>query len=349
MASRRARDFDRWVRLGLRPGDGGLFVDYVDEAGTRLTADPPPRVGPRRRSLTLWRDTPKYVPERLAARLHSGFADLPETRPHWLPNGKYLRPAVPWLLPVFVDPPEGTSHLPWEDWLSESALQGAELANRCVLMRHVKLRFAPALELPLRFEQLGTGATDWFSTARARGWYADSDAVRQFGLQFADPGEDSVTGRAQVVLRPFGTELPSGLLSSFSSVPLLVVTIAETLPSALSQRESAPEPGVSHLLVHPRDSSAKLDAKSVVEQIVYALVHDFALHQIVWILRHVMPKARTWGGERPGRDSGDASLRRDATDCRSSACRPRTIWPLGHDRERCPPSESATARWRFPI
>jgi hypothetical protein len=300
MASRRARDFDRWVRLSLRPGVGGLYVDYGDETGDRLTA-PPLQKDARGRRLTLWPNTPRQLPHGLEARLRSGFADRPEERPHYLPDRRFLERQVPWLLPVFVEPPPGAAPgLPWEDWLAADILNTPELAGRCVLMRHVPLSWRPVLQLPLRFEQLGLGTADWFSAARARRWYTGSAAVRQFGLQFANPGDRSPSGKAQVIVRPFGTELPAWLLSQPSSMPLLVVTIAETYLSGAERSAPPPEPGLSHLFVHPHDPATTLNASAVVEQIVYALVHDFALHEIAWILAHAMPEVWTWIASDPG-------------------------------------------------
>lgn len=294
MVNRRARDFERWARLDLRRGSGGLYVDCVDETGQRLTAPPPRRAESPPPRPTPWRAMQRHFPRGLRAHLRAGVADRPESRLHHLPDGRLLGPGVPWLLPVFVNPPAGAaSSLPWEDWLAAEVGPSAP-GRRCVFMRHAPVAARPPLELPLRFEQLGTGAFDWFSTVRVRGWYADSPAVRRFGVQFGDAGDGSASGKAHVIFRPFGTAIPPWILARRSLAPLWVVTIAETFPTAAERRTQAPETGVSHLLVHPRKAGTTIAASTVVEQIVYAIVHDFGLHEIAWILDHAMPDVRTW-------------------------------------------------------
>jgi hypothetical protein len=270
-----------------------LYVDYEDETGLSVEGDR--RVPatamfdatlPGNRGLLLrWRAV--YLPRDLEGLLRSGFADRPEWRPHRLPDGEDLDEAVPWLLPVFVVPPERSYRLPWADLLKPLVATAGDIDARCVLVQQQPILPQPALRLPLRFEQAGPAGADWFAAVRTRSWYLASDAVRQFGIAFVRPDEAPRHDVPHVLVRPFFWPLPQRL--HLETRPLLVLVIAEDAPlSALRDRLPAIEPGVSHLIVTSRSNNDPIVADEVVAQFVYALVHDFALHEIVWILRRTI-------------------------------------------------------------
>lgn len=308
MTAARARDFDRWVQLTLRPDGQRLFIDYADENGERSSNGEPevidaavlvgrPEAGePARAGLSeLAAMFPRVlIASELTAWLRAGFSDRREVRQHLLPDeAGYRSEPVPWLLPVFVRPPAIAQSLPWESWVERLLLRSGQLNQRCVVMREAQLPAPEPLHLPLRIEGIGRGTADWLEAVRRRSWYAQSPAVRRHGLHLIDDDDASYAG-SDIVVRQLGTGLSWSRIVHARHRPRLMVTIATGNPWLQRIDAPAPEPGMSHLLIMPSGRADALSAARIVTHVVYALVHDFSLHEIAWIVRHFVPGASTW-------------------------------------------------------
>lgn len=308
MRQARARDFDRWVRLTLRPAGSDLLVGYADEHGPR--SDPDSRVvmtdgpwfGPDDSDTAaamrrLSRRFPRLlVPARLASWLREGFADRTEGREHLLPegSGKYAE-MVPWLLPVFVRGPSvppapfAPFGLPWEAWLEQLLFAAADLSERCVLIRERAVRPGQPLALPLTVGDIVTYHGGLLEDVRARGWLAGNLEVQRYGLHLLARTETAYQG-ADVVVRMLGKRLPFRLRSAGRRRPKLIVSIVDEDFWWFGTPEMRLERDAAHLLVmHRGNLWPGAWARDLVTQLVYALVHDFALHEIAWIVRHVVP------------------------------------------------------------
>lgn len=309
MTAVRSRDFDRWVLLTLRPDGNRLFVDYADECGARAASGAPRVIDSSTPTLRM-RDEPSFAglqglgiffPEVLVAAeleswLREGFSDRNETRPHLLPDEGHSI-AVPWLLPVFVQPPRLPSSLPWETWIEHLLFGSPDLATRCVVMRAVPLQPVESLELPLKVEGIGS-TVPLLENLRRRNWYAQSAAVRQYGLRLI-PQDATAYDECDIVFRPLGEPLPAWG-DRLRRRPRLVVSIADENPWLRRADVPQPEPGMSHLLVMPASGrSLGPAAADIATHVVYALVHDFALHEIAWIIRRFVPGTTTWTATDP--------------------------------------------------
>jgi hypothetical protein len=302
----RPRDFDRWVILTLHHGQGRLLIDYQDETGVLLPASadepsasqlvelahgaypaPATFVGADAWNAMTGLFRIVVLHAELATRLLDGVADMNEVRGHWTPESQGIL-TVPWLLPIFVRPPAGLEALPWETWLEPVLLNQMPLPDRYVLVRLHQSRTSawPAPPLPLTIASRSRRTDDMLQHVRQRSWYANNEAVREYGLRLLTSDELRSEGvQVQVLIedeaeratrssrRGHGSRLPDLRLSirADDQTPgqtWLVPTLARSDASTLVLRTGLTP------AVH-----------SEVFELVYALVHDFALHEIVWILR----------------------------------------------------------------
>lgn len=306
MTAARGRDFDRWVRLTLRPAGDLLFIDYADECGVRAgSGEPVPidgaavalNAGDNEPAIAGLRKLNSIFPRVLAAAelaswLREGFSDRNETRQHLLPEGGQRHTeTVPWLLPVFVQPPTLPLALPWETWVEWLLMQFGDLSERCVVMRAMPLQPTEVLQLPLTLEGVGRGSVALLEGVRKQPWYSRSTAVRQHGLRLTEEDNAWFDG-SDIVVRHLGATL-SGRRANRRK-PKLVVTIADENPWLKRADVPEPESNMSHLLVMPAARSSSVSAADIVTHVVYALIHDFSLHEIAWIIRRCVPGVSTW-------------------------------------------------------
>ena len=292
MTMHRARDFDRWVRLTLAWDGDVLQLSYEDEGGVRTGAVAAVRSSQIARDFGRLHRGTVEIPAKLGAWLKEGFADRAERRDHLLPAGsrEWQKP-VPWLLPVFIRPPEGYSGLPWERWIEQLLLKILRLPARCVVMREVAITPLPPLRLPIQLSSVVRPNVDMFRGVHRADWYRDS-LVDTHGLKI-DSSAQGKTLDADIVFRMLGQRLPR---VSTGTRPRLIVTMALNNPW-LENADAPPlEPGVSHLLVTSlrdglRDEAVLTD---IVTHFVYALVHDFGIHEIAWIISQCVPSLSTW-------------------------------------------------------
>lgn len=315
MTEARARDFNRWVQLTLRPAGKDLLVEYADEHGPRTSAAPMVEVfteaawrgldgadtegaGPGGADPAAMREAsarfPRLlVPAELPAWLREGFADRYEGRMHIEPDGSWddaLR--VSWLLPVFVVAPSVLSRLPWEKWLEALLFAEPDLSTRCVLIRAQAVPPPPPLRLPLMVGDIASQDGELLAGVRSRPWWAENRDVQKYGLRLLKRKETLHAG-ADLVIRMLGQRLPLQLQDKGKRRPKLIVSIVTGDTLRFTRKEMALEHGVSHLLLMHRHPWPAQGREGVVAQIVYALVHDFALHEIDWIIRESMPDVDT--------------------------------------------------------
>lgn len=267
------RDFDRWVRLTLTLNDGLVAISYLDERGRRTLPHrfrPAPHMSwpgslePRLQALLMLVHQVQ-VSEALEPLLDEAVAPfLGFSREHLLPRGDAMQ--VPWLLPVFVDAPVGLEALPWEEWLRLGLFSELLVGDRCVLVRHRRARKLPPASLPWRISDARKGRDSVLQNIK---WFRDE--VRSHGIVFKDEPDASwpAGAAADVLFTQAGR--PS---ARRAGTRLLVETDVAPAPWA-------PRAGIAILRVIddgmvPQDPALDL---------LYALVHDFALHEVLWILK----------------------------------------------------------------
>jgi hypothetical protein len=290
------RDHDRWVLLKLRLSVGLLLVDYEDETGRSLeqVATFLPRelatpavapAGPAPPALQalrqLWADPkPSHQLAMLIAEAHEGMTG---TRQHTRPvSGGEGELRVPWLLPLFIDPPRGLQALPWEDWIVPLLGRDTHASGLCVAMRLQATRAATdALPLPWVLLDRRGPASPGLATLRKRIWYTSE--VARHGLHYQ--ADASRLTRPPHITVEQGTATQPQPASWLRHRRLRLCICAADDPSW----EAAPSAPVSTLALHPLSMvPAPADLDPVVH-LVYALAHDFALHEIAWILRRTLP------------------------------------------------------------
>jgi hypothetical protein len=299
----RARDFDRWVWLTLRPDGNRLIVDYADECGIRTGGEP--LVIDSSTAALSHGNKPDFegfeilrkmfphvlVAPEVGSWLREGFSDRGETRPHLLPEGG--QHPVPWLLPVFLQPPSVQHALPWEAWVESLLLFSPDLAERCVVMRGIPLPPSKLLQLPMKLEGVGSAAVALLEDVRNRKWFAQNKAVREQGLRLI-PLDSAQYDGSDIVLRSLGEALPDWIGRRGHNKPRLVVSIAGENPWLHRTNVPQLEPEMSHVLIMPTGHRFDVSAAKIVTHVVYALVHDFSLHEIAWIIRKFVPGAIAW-------------------------------------------------------
>jgi len=269
--ARNVRDFDRWVRLTLSAHSSRLRIAYEDELGSRGTIAEMGNPAAADEGDTAPADQWRHL-QRL---LREGFQDRTESRWNRRADGHVQE--VPWLLPVFVQVSDLDSGFPWLYWLRR---QLGEDGERCVVMREHAVTPVPPLRLPLRLAQSNSRG-GLFDRVRAAGWYGRDPAIATHGLRLED-GSGRRRDPADIVFRSAWSASPS---SHFGRRPRLVVTMAH-LQDLHPYLTKMLEPGVSHLIVF---SFSRRPEQLLALEFVRALVHDFALHEIAWILEHGMP------------------------------------------------------------
>lgn len=282
--ARKARDFDRWVKLTLQFSRGALALNYEDETGHVSPAKdvaegivaPPLDGSPGLEAIStlvhIW-----FVPSDLAGLLTEALSPFRRTRQHLLPGEKHSQISVPWLLPVFVVPPRGLEALPWEAWIQQALFSSSRL-RACIAVRLLETRVPLSpLPLPLRiFDERWTPSTDFL---RNRSWFADEVAVRSHGIVL----EDRRTGlSARPAPQIFITESGDDRKRIDKRELRLIVRVAEAGEVAPLSAERP----LIRLTVPKWGEQVDVDP---VANIVYALVHDFALHEIAWILAQAHP------------------------------------------------------------
>jgi hypothetical protein len=306
------------VILSLRLRHGSLWLEYRDETGESrvpaVAAAPPGwRAVPLVASAGLpplpasdltvidnlrGRFGAMWVPTDLEQLLESGYIDLPEVRNHWTPAG--TSEPVPWLLPVFLSPPPGIEAVAWEHIVETVLLQHLPRPHRCVLLRLARHSWKPrpAFELPLTILDASDPPADWLADIRRRHWYADNEAVREAGVRL-----EYYTGRgphprqlrpsqAHIVLeRTSGRRLLEDATARArrSKGRLFVAFSDYTLEEVLSGSVGALPHGASLLIQQGPSWVSDADIKATVAELVYTQVHDFALHEVLWLLRHALP------------------------------------------------------------
>jgi len=269
--TRKVRDFDRWVRLTLNARSGRLRIGYEDELGSRGTI-----VEMGNPAVAGEDDTdPADQWGHLQRLLREGFEDRAESRWNRRADGRVQE--VPWLLPVFVQVSDLDPEFPWQYWLRRQL--GAD-GERCVVMREHTIKPVPPLRLPLRLAQ-SDSSSGLFDRVRAAGWYRNEPAIATHGLRLED-GSGRRRDPADIVFRSMWSDPPS---FHFGRRPRLVVTLARLYDLHHPYLTEELEPGVSHLVVF---SFSGHQEQSLALEFVRALVHDFALHEIAWILEHGM-------------------------------------------------------------
>ncbi len=284
--ARTARDFDRWVKitlllkqrtLELRCEDETARVCPGSEAGEAF-AVPAPRfdapTGPLRVISALIDEM--AIPRGLEGLLSESVAGFNRTRPHLLPGPGYNEFPVPWLLPIFVVAPAGLEALPWEAWLQHAVLDRFGPLNQCVPVRLRETRgpLSP-LALPLRvFDERRSATMDFL---RARSWFAGDESVRSHGIVLEDAQNES-PARAS----------PHVFITESSKPPRRIGRRRLRLIVWIDQAGGpAPLDGVRPL-IRLTPPSMRSDSDPIAN-IVYALLHDFALHEIAWILARSHP------------------------------------------------------------
>ncbi len=295
MSARPPRDFHRWVILTLKIDDGELWLTYRDEVGTRRRLND---VGGRwatktaNRSLRAPRATFTSIglPADLSELLTDSFSDLTSTRGHWMP-GQGTSLQVPWLLPVFIKPPPGHAALPWESWLEPLLLDTPKLAERCVLIRLGGRVGAPQspISLPMLVGSSSDATAAHLEPIRERSWYARAD-MQMHGLRLVSPAETSTEHLTPHVLLEDARDLAThrGMDGTGARLSVVFDPTLDCAAAWLAAAGSA-RPG-SVLILGGRSTPEPLLAM----ELVYALVHDFALHEIAWILRRADPSTLLW-------------------------------------------------------
>lgn len=292
--STRIRDHFRWVELKIRARHGWLVVEYSDELGPRRgrleQLDFPPshaRIDPSS-TVDVRDSTIRYAgiiaPKELGAWVQAGFADISDTRSHYLPQPHtFNRPdiVVPWLLPVLVIPPPGHTAWVWESLIKGMLSHHYQIDDRIVVMRSHKQLPSGPLQLPMRVGSLGFPDPVLFSSLRESSWYQYAPDVQEHGLNVGSDAED-----ADVVFRLPGITLPA------RRRPRLVVTIAHPLQWPWLRRLAPPERGMSHLVLLGPGREA--DIAEIVRQVMHAWVHDFALHELAWIVNRCVRGWAVW-------------------------------------------------------
>lgn len=288
------RDFERWVQLRLSMSRDSVDIAYVDETGRTVSpADGPSLVKNLFRPGRYWDDPapdPRFlwpfervtrIPDGLPELLETAFQEFQRLRHHLRPDGTSQE--VPWLLPVFVVPPVGLEALPWERWMQAELLDAIVPQDRCVAVRHQKSRnSAFRFALPLWIHD-SRPVSSSIRALKERRWYAAEEAVRNHGVTLTDANSASQRlgrrTRPHVLVRDgqAGNAAAPRALGLTVEVSNRVVDI-EAFPS------SGPVMRISGVATDAKDSH------DPIVELVYGLIHDYALHELVWILRRTHPR-----------------------------------------------------------
>lgn len=316
------RDFDRWVILSLRLQYGSLWLEYRDETGARRSiprkADGSDHVHWRTVSLVspatpipigfapsdaatipelARRFQALFVPRELEYLLQSGFADFADSRNHWTPEPTPHSENVPWLLPVFVLPPRGLEAAPWEHLVQAILFNQLALPDRLVVMRLARetWKVRPPFTLPLTILDASDPPADWLASIRSRRWYAENDAVRDVGVRLkvsekTDRGP-APSSPAHVILERIsqGGQLAHDSLRRDRKEPQLIVAFNESPLDEVLSRSLGTLSGRSLLIQNGLPPLPDVEIETTIMELVYTLVHDFALHEALWIIRRARP------------------------------------------------------------
>jgi len=286
------RDFDRWVQLRLAIGQESIEVSYLDETGysARPTYD---RVydtlGVRdiffRRRFTrqfAWLfDGVVTIPGELQQLLVAGFSEFSRLRYHLLPND--TSQMVPWLLPIFVVPPPGLEALPWELFVQEGILVSLGVQDRCVAVRSQKSQAKEAaFALPLRVHDSRAFSTS-MRALRSRRWYAQEEAVQTHGVQLTDATSEPPA---------HGERLEPHILVQNGAARAGQISkrrLGLTVEAFDEEVELLPFSSSGPVLRIYRRLGSPVDDLDPIVNLVYGFVHDYSLHELVWILRKTQP------------------------------------------------------------
>ena len=299
------RDFDRWVLITLRLSSAGVALDYLDETGRSINAskralwlrNPSAEWGPSAHPQfagLLWAIHDLWIPSGFDALVRQGYTSFTRQREHRSPAGFTHDLKVPWLLPVFVKPPLGLESLPWENWLERAVFKPLGLDDRCVLVRHLSTR-SPTAAPSLPWVLLDNRNAAWSSVPALRKlpWFAGQPAVQSHGLWLHDL-QSLAEARAGDRLRPHLVIEGRQAVRARAGLALDALRLRVSM-LALASPILPPRGSVPLLRLVPRSTplpaAAGLDvAHDPVASIVYGLVHDFALHEVLWILRRSHPQ-----------------------------------------------------------
>ena len=300
------RDFDRWVLVTLHLRPSGLALDYLDETGRSERAsrqalwlrNPAAEWGapahPQFADLR-WAIHGLLMPRDFDALVRQGYIPFTREREHRSPAGHTHDLKVPWLLPVFVKPPPGLEALPWESWLEQAVFKPLGLDERCVLVRHLNTRSpteTPALPWVLLDHR--DAALSSVPALRNLPWFAGQPAVQSHGLWLHDL-QSMAEARAGDTLRPHLVIEGSQPLRARRRLALDALRLRVSMLASGSPLQP-PHGSVPLLRLAPWGgpppvAAAGMDvAHDPVVSIVYGLVHDFALHELLWILRRSHPQ-----------------------------------------------------------
>jgi len=286
------RTFDRWVEMTLSVHGDRIEIEYIDETGYAASADTTLdyNVASIGFAGNAYLEFLAFVvvPARLRELLISAFEEFRDVRYNLLPNGG--QETVPWLLPVFVRPPRGLEALPWERWIQTHILQHFGVGERCVAVRYQRSRrTSSALTLPLRIHD----ARAWASSMRdlqSRAWYGgrdpDARAVRAYGVEMTGPSvrlpppgerpQPHVLIRHERGGRDFTDHIYKRSLG-------LIVEVYETAFDVGPPVDAGP---VLRIFRRP---GGPTDGTDPIVNLVYGLVHDYSLHELLWILGETQP------------------------------------------------------------
>jgi hypothetical protein len=320
MADEPIRDFDRWVILTLRLADGRLWLEYRDETGRRrgirsdasgpdysawrpvlLQAESPRPPGIDKAIVNPRRRFQVFIPNELEQLLKEAWADFDDQRYHWTPEPVGHSETVPWLLPIFLSPPPGMEADPWEHDVDAFLHEQLGLPDRFVVMRLARDKWTvlPPFTLPLTIVDASAPSSDWLASIRNRNWYAREEAVRELGVKLEIPdSRREKRSPAHIVLeRASGwPTLAHERLRGDPREPQLIVAFNDgPLDEIVSRSIGTLRRGTSLLIgqIAPRRSpfpqihTPPIDA--TIMELVYTLVHDFALHEALWIIRRAQP------------------------------------------------------------
>lgn len=293
------RTFHRWVILTVSLYQGQLWIEYEDETGERR---PIPSSVEGRSIPDGWAQIfgthsflpPFIIPHDLLSLLESGYKDISDRRYHSRSTTSDLQ--VPWLLPVFVDPPAGLEALHWEDLLSSVIA----IPQRCVTIRLTRRRYrlrAPA-QLPLKVLDASYPNGHWLDEMKARSWYAGNDIVREYGLHLERLKQHQRQTSGSLILlsrlNDAGRQIRTAreMRTSTTRPRLFVVFTHAQINEALTRLAGKIPKGCSLLIIVQPTPFEEYDDTligSIVKEVLYAVVHDFALHELIYIVKRTFP------------------------------------------------------------
>jgi len=271
-----------WILLRLRRRDAEIWVEYEDDAGHRWPSPDEVITGPPADSSVMDVKLGKRVETvRIASdltdRLASNLAELREQR------GPHATGKSP--LPLFVGGSMTVGTEEAERIVTEVVARAApQFAGDVQLVRLSgdKWQKAPPLEFPLRIGWSGEEASRWLDLLREASWL--DEVVGEYGLAFEEKEIKPRVGQpVDVLIVGFGVVAEEWTVTAEKRrSPRLLVTFNEKSAAHLRERRERRQPllpaGVSLIDASAVPSS---DRGKVVKSIIYGIIHDYAIHEVV--------------------------------------------------------------------